>query len=128
MATSTTKRTKITYWISTLLLGLFIIPGIFFAGSKMALEGTAHLGLPLWFHWELSIAKFIGGIILVLPFFPKLLKEWVYVAFGIDFISAFIAIVAVDGASGMWYSPVICFVVLIISYLSYHKLQEEKIS
>lgn len=128
MATSTTKRTKITYWISTLLLGLFIIPGIFFAGSKMALEGTAHLGLPLWFHWELSIAKFIGGIILVLPFFPKLLKEWVYVAFGIDFISAFIAIVAVDGAGGMWYSPVICFVVLIISYLSYHKLQEEKIS
>jgi hypothetical protein len=128
MTTSTTKKTKITYWVSTLLLGLFIIPGIFFMNSKMALEGTAHLGLPLWFHYELSIAKFIGGIILVLPFFPKLLKEWVYVAFGIDFISAFIAIMAVDGAAGMWYSPVICFIVLIISYLSYHKLQEEKIS
>ncbi|WP_219225135.1 DoxX family protein [Pedobacter antarcticus] len=116
------KKTKITYWVSTGILAVFIIPGIFFLNSKMALDGTAHLGLPLWFHWELGIAKFIGGIILIVPFFPKRLKEWTYVAFGIDFISAFIAILAVDGAGGMWYSPIVVFIILLVSYSSYHKL------
>ncbi|KEQ28123.1 DoxX family protein [Pedobacter antarcticus] len=116
------KKTKITYWVSTGILAIFIIPGIFFLNSKMALDGTAHLGLPLWFHWELGIAKFIGGIILIVPLFPKRLKEWTYVAFGIDFISAFIAILAVDGVGGMWYSPIVMFIVLLVSYSSYHKL------
>lgn len=117
-----TKNNKIIYWVSTALLAAFILPGIFFASSKMALEGTAHLGLPMWFHWELSIGKFIGGLILIFPFFPKRIKEWAYVAFGIDFISAFIALVAVDGASGMWYAPIICLILLIISYITFHKL------
>lgn len=115
------KQNTIIYWISTAILALFILPGIFFAGSKMALEGTAHLGLPMWFHWELSIGKFIGGLILIIPFIPKRIKEWAYVAFGIDFISAFIAIIAVDGISGMWYAPVICMILLIISYVTFRK-------
>jgi hypothetical protein len=56
MATSL-KTTKIIYWISTAILALFIIPGIFFAGSEEALKGTAHLGFPRYFHWELSALK-----------------------------------------------------------------------
>ena len=121
-----TKKTKIMYWVSTGLIALFVLPGIFFITSEMALKGTAHLGLPMWFHWELSIGKFIGGLILVLPFFPKRIKEWAYVAFGIDTISALIAILAVDGVTGMWWSPIIFFIILIISYLTYHQLQDEK--
>lgn len=120
-----TKKNKIIYWISTAVLALFILPGIFYIKSKMAMDGTAHLGLPMWFHWELSIGKFIGGLILILPFFPKMVKEWAYVAFGIDCISAFIAIMAVDGATGMWWAPIIVFIILIISYVSFHKLHPE---
>ncbi|HEY0176276.1 MAG TPA: DoxX family protein, partial [Pedobacter sp.] len=123
---TSTKKTKILYWVSTALLALFVLPGIFFAGSKMALEGTAHLGLPMWFHWELSIGKFIGGLILIFPFFPKRIKEWAYVAFGIDCISAFIAIVAVDGTSGMWYSPIIFLIILIVSYVTFHQLKDRR--
>ena len=123
MATST-QQNKIIYWISTGLIALFVLPGIFYINSKMALDGTAHLGLPLWFHYELSIGKFIGGLILILPFFPKRIKEWAYVAFGIDVISAFIAVLAVDGVTGMWYGPVIFFIILIISYITFHKLND----
>lgn len=123
---SSTKTNKIIYWISTAILAIFILPGIFYINSKMALDGTAHLGLPMWFHWELSIGKFIGGLILIIPFIPKRIKEWAYVAFGIDFISAFIAHLAVDGAQGLWYAPVIFFIILIISYVTYHRLQAEK--
>lgn len=121
-----TKQNKIIYWISTGLIALFVLPGIFYINSKMALDGTAHLGLPLWFHYELSIGKFIGGLILILPFFPVRIKEWAYVAFGIDVISAFIAVLAVDGAKGMWYGPVIFFIILIISYITFHKLNDGK--
>lgn len=121
------KSTKITYWISTAILAAFILPGVFYINSKMALEGTAHLGLPMWFHWELSIGKFIGGLILILPFFSNRIKEWAYVAFGIDFISALIAHIAVDGTTGLWYAPLIFIIILIVSYVTFHKLQEEQI-
>lgn len=123
---SSNKTTKIIYWVTTGLLALFILPGIFYVGSEMALQGTSHLGLPLWFHWELSIGKFIGGVILILPFFPARIKEWAYVAFGIDFISATIALISVDGVSGMSLFPLVTLALLIASYITYHKLWVNK--
>ena len=123
--TATRKKTKLTYWISTGVLAAFILPGIFYLNSQMALEGTMLLGFPRWFHYELGIGKFIGGLILILPFFPKRIKEWAYVAFGIDAISAFIGILVVVGTKGMWYAPLIFFIILVISYLSFHKLQDK---
>lgn len=118
----TTKSTKIIYWISTGLIALFILPGIFFLNSIMAIEGMQHLGMPLWFHWELGIAKFIGALVLILPFFPKRIKEWAYVGLAIDFISAFIGLTAVDGFSGAALFPLVTFALLVASYLTYHKL------
>ncbi|MBB5634520.1 hypothetical protein HDF26_002812 [Pedobacter cryoconitis] len=116
------KSIKIIYWITTVLLALFILPGIFFMNSPMALEGTQHLGLPHWFHEEVSIGSFIGGLILILPKLPPRLKEWAYVALGIVYISAFIAHLSVDGVIPMSFMPVVVFIVLLISYLCYHKL------
>ncbi|CAM3946167.1 DoxX-like family protein [Pedobacter westerhofensis] len=124
---STNKTTKIIYWVSTGILAAFTLPGIFFMNSKEALDGTAHLGLPLWFHYEVSVGKFIGAVILILPLFPKRIKEWAYVAFGIDFLSAVIAHLAVDGMASMWYFPLVFFVILLISYVTYHQLQEAKL-
>lgn len=118
-----TKRIKIIYWVSTGLLALFILPGIFFINSPMAIEGTRHLGLPEWFRWELSIAVFIGGLLLILPV-GKRLKEWAYVGLGIDYISALIAHLSVDGAVLMSFTPVITFALLIVSYVCYHRLKD----
>ena len=115
------KRNKIIYWISTGLIALFELSGAFFINSEMAKEGMRHLGLPEWFRWELSIAHIIGGILLIVPV-SKRLKEWVYVAFGIDFISAFIAYWAIDGITANTFSPLIMLGILIVSYIYYHKL------
>lgn len=123
---STTKNTKIFYWVSTGILAAFILPGAFYIGSKMALEGTAHLGLPVWFHYELSIAKVIGALVLIVPFFSKRIKEWAYVGLAIDFISATIAQLSVDGLSSMWYLPLIFVGILVVSYVSYHQLQDRR--
>ncbi|HLK27478.1 MAG TPA: DoxX family protein [Puia sp.] len=120
------KTTKIIYWTTTGLLALFILPGIFFLTSPFAIEGTKHLGIPYWFHMELGIGKFIGGLILILPFFSKRIKEWAYVALGIDALSATIGHLSVDGFVLMSFEPLLIFAILLISYITYHKLYDHK--
>ncbi|MDQ2719961.1 MAG: DoxX family protein [Bacteroidota bacterium] len=117
------KTIKIIYWISTGLIALFVLPGIFFLNSTMALEGTRHLGMPHWFHMELGIGKFIGALILIIPMIPSRIKEWAYVAFGIDSISASIGLFAVDGALPSSFEPIIFFVILVTSYICFHKIK-----
>ncbi len=118
------KTIKIIYWTTTGLLTLFILPGIFFLTQPFAIEGTKHIGMPYWFHLELGIAKFIGGFILILPMIPKRIKEWAYVAFGIDVLSATIGHLAVDGFIIGSFEPLIFFALLIVSYIFYHKLKQ----
>jgi hypothetical protein len=115
------KSNKIIYWISTGMISLFEISGAFFMNSQVAIEGTRHLGLPEWFRWEVSIGHLIGGILLIAPI-NKRIKEWTYVAFGIDFISAFIAYVSIDGWVANTFSPIIMFGLLVVSYVYYHRL------
>lgn len=91
--------------------------------SPMAIEGTQHLGLPEWFRLEASIGSFIGGLILVFPVWKRL-KEWAYVALGITYLSALIAHLSVDGVVLTSFAPVVAFVVLLISYIYYHKLHD----
>jgi len=115
------KRNKIIYWSATGLLALFILSGAFFMNSRMAIEGMRHLGLPEWFRWELNIAHLIGGFLLLLPV-PKRIKEWNYVGLGIEYISAMVAHLSVDGVIISSFSPLFTFALLVISYLYYHKL------
>jgi uncharacterized membrane protein YphA (DoxX/SURF4 family) len=125
MKTTNIKRDKIIFWIPTGLLALFELSGAFFMNSQMAIDGMHHLGLPDWFRWEVSIGHLIGGILLVVPV-HKRIKEWMYVAFAIDFISAFIAYASIDGLVFNTFSPLINLALLIISYVYYHKLQNTK--
>ena len=117
------KTIKITYWITTGILSLFLLSGAFFINSKMAIDGMHHLGLPEWFRWEVSIGHIIAGLLLILPVWPRL-KEWNYVALGIDIISATIAYLSVDGFVGHSFQPLINLALLIISYVCYHKLKK----
>lgn len=119
-----TKKSKaliITYWITTGLIALFELSGAFYLDSEIAKEGMRHLQLPDWFRWEVSIGHIIGGILLVVPVPPRI-KEWTYVAFGIDFISAFIAYTSIDGFGANAMSPVVMLMLLIVSYVCYHKI------
>lgn len=117
------KTYKIIYWISTGLLALFILSGAFFMNSQMAIEGTRHLGLPEWFRWELNIGHIIGGLLLIAPI-DKRIKEWNYVALGIEYISALIAHLSVDGPIPMSFSPLVTTALLVVSYIYYHKLKD----
>lgn len=114
------------YWISTLVLAFFNIIGIFFIKEQVVLRGIQHLGLPYWFHIELRIANLIGTIIILIPFFGKQIKEWAYVGLGIVFLSAIIAHFSIDGINTITFMPLVPFVILLTSYITYHKLNEQK--
>ncbi|MEA5403660.1 DoxX family protein [Arcicella sp. DC2W] len=121
------KTTKITFWISTSLIFLFmgVMPALT-GHTEMAKEGTKHLGYPQYFGMALNIFKIAGSLALVIPQVPKTLKEWAYAGFVFDIIFATISLWAVDGFNAMLLMPVLVMTILLVSYFSYHKLQSSQ--
>ena len=66
--------------------------------------------------------EIIGALVLIIPQVPKRVKEWAYVGFAIDFVSAFISLWVVTGFGVMLILPLVFFALLIASYISYHKV------
>jgi len=119
------KKDLTIYWIFTGLIVLLdgLIPALTF-NSKLAVEGIRHLGYPDYFRIELSIAKVIGAIALILPMVPARIKEWAYAGFGITFISAAIGNAVVDGIGGSAFMPLVGLLLLTISYIYYLKVRK----
>ena len=119
------KTTKIIYWVTTSIICLFASSAIFM-NSKMAIEGTTHLGIPRWLGLEVSIGQLIGLVLLIVPAVPARLKEWAYVGFGILYITATIAHIAVGDPFSNTIMAIIFFGLLLVSYTSFHKIQAAK--
>jgi hypothetical protein len=117
------KKTKIIYWITTTII--FLFEGVlvaFTSQTEVARAGVTHLGYPVYFGTMFAVFKVLGTLVLIIPKVPARIKEWAYAGFGIDFISAFISIMVVDGFGFGAVLPLIFFGLLILSYLSYHKI------
>ena len=118
------KKAKTIFWITTLIIVLFegVMP-LFTFNSELAKAGIAHLGYPTYFGLLLVIFKVLGAIGLILPSVKGNVKEWVYAGFGFDFIFAFLSYLMVDGVNGNLLLPIICMILLTLSYRSYHKIK-----
>ncbi len=119
------KTTKIIYWVTTSIICLFASSAIFM-NSEMAIEGTKHVGIPRWLGLEISIGQLIGLVLLIVPAVPARLKEWAYVGFGILYISAVVAHVAIGDPLNNTVMAIVFFGLLLASYTSFHKLQRAK--
>ncbi len=117
------KTTKIIYWTTTMLIFLFegVMPALT-SNTQLAIDGVRHLGYPDYFRIMLTVFKVTGALALILPFITGRFKEWAYAGFGITFISACVSHWAVDGFNFQTIFPLILFLVLVISYSCYHKL------
>lgn len=80
-----TKITTIIYRVTTILLALFILPGLFFMHSEMAVEGMKHVGLTdaVRLQQLLGYASPVAILAIILgSFFPQIIcpriKEWAY--------------------------------------------------
>jgi hypothetical protein len=94
--------------------------------SEMAIEGTKHIGIPRWLGLEVSIGQLIGLVLLIIPAVPARFKEWAYVGFGIMYLTAVNAHIAVGDPLSNTIMAAVFFGLLLISYISFHKLQEAK--
>jgi len=115
---------KITYWITTGIVALMMIYSAYaYITQPTIVQGFQHLGFPGYFRIELAIAKLIGAVVLLAPVSAKL-KEWAYAGFAITFVSAFIAHTASGDPVSARIMPLLFLVVLVVSYITYHKQQK----
>ncbi|MEN9995112.1 MAG: hypothetical protein RL762_1769 [Bacteroidota bacterium] len=120
------KATKVTYWVTTTLL--FLMEGLMPAltsQTEMGKEAISHLGYPAYFGVALAVFKVLGALVLIIPKIPTKMKDWAYGCFAIEFLFAAVSHVAVDGIIGETFIPLIAVAVLMLSYTSYHKLQQQ---
>jgi len=116
------KAIKITYWISTGLIVLGMLATFYNYFFNPALKvAFQHLGFPDWFRVELGIAKLLGAIALAIPAVTARVKEWAYFGFALSFSSAILAHYKAGDPSFNLIAPFIMLLLLVASYLSYHK-------
>ncbi len=125
-ATFTTPKTKtIIYWTVTVL---FCLQMSFTAYNELAspqvVEVFARLGFTSHaFQVELSAAKVLGVLALLLPFVPARLKEWAYAGFAINLASALIAHFSVGDGVLAWGWAAGTGVLWGLSYFFWRRLQ-----
>lgn len=120
------KKNKIIYSVSTgivVTVMLFSIINFTFIDHYPFPEGAfVHLGLPAFFKVELTVAKILGLIALLLPTVPARIKEFAYFGFAITLVSACIAHTFTgDPFFPFIIDPVFFLAALIVSYVYYHK-------
>jgi hypothetical protein len=103
-AFTTAKTRTIVYWTVTVL---FCVQMSFTAYNELAspqvVEIFARLGFPSHaFQVELSVAKILGVLALLLTWVPARLKEWAYAGFAINLVSALIAHFSVGDGLAAW--------------------------
>ena len=120
------KTTRIIYWVTTGILCLFSL-GAVQMNSKMAIDGANHLLIPRYLALEVSIGQLIGLVLLILPAIPSRFKEWAYVGYGIMYLTALNAHLSVgDPFVPFGLMSILFFLLLLCSYITYHKLQAKK--
>jgi len=120
---SSSRALAIGYWTVT---GLFCLQMGFTAYAQLTLPQVAqaftHLGFPSYFRIELSCAKLLGVLLLLVPV-PARLKEWVYAGFAINLASAVIAHLSVGDGPEAWGWAVATALLWTLSYLLWRRRQ-----
>ena len=111
------KATKITYYISTGLLTLMLVGGVFnyTLNYDFMYDSFTSLGYPTYLIYVIAVAKFLAIFGLWIPRIPKL-REWAYAGLFYDFLLAVIAHLSVNHDE--YILAIISIIVLFISYFS----------
>ncbi|TDO29111.1 DoxX family protein [Sediminibacterium goheungense] len=122
------KKTKLIYWITTILFSGFMIfsaiPNIMLnAESKQFLTG--YLGYPEYFIPFIGVAKLLGSLAILVPSFKKI-KEWAYAGLAFDLIGAMYSVIKVGGIDPGMSIMLLVFAAGITSYLLNEKVNNLK--
>jgi len=121
------KRTKIIYWISTILFAGFMlfsaIPDIMNVPEAKEMV-SKHLGYPVYLIPFLGVAKLLGAIAILVPGFPRI-KEWAYAGLTFDLIGAWYSSIAVGDPPAGSIFMILILAVEAVSYIYHHKKLNE---
>lgn len=122
------KKEKIIFWVSTTIIFLFegVMPALT-SQTELAKQGISHLGYPEYFGNALVVFKILGALALIIPKTPARVKEWAYAGFAFDFLFACISHWCVEGFSFQAIFPLIIFAILAVSYVYFHKINQNKL-
>ena len=119
-------KDKMIYWTTTAIVcSVMVFSAINFNLKEPLgpMKGAfAHLGFPDYFRIELTVAKALGVLALLIPSSPLKMKEFAYFGFAITLISASIAHFCSGDSILFVVDPLMFLGALVVSYLYFNKL------
>ena len=119
-------RNKTIYWIATgLVCAVMAYSAVNFnlENPLGPMKGAfRHLLLPDYFRIELTVAKALGVLALLLPGLPSKVREFAYFGFAITLISAAIAHFSVGDPALFVIDPLLFLGALVTSYVYFFRL------
>jgi hypothetical protein len=129
--TSRVDWTKIAYWSSTVIVcAVMAFSAVNFnlPDPVGPMKGAfVHLGFPNYFKIELTTAKGLGVLALLLPKVPAKVREFAYAGFTITLISASIAHFSSGDNIMFVVDPLIFLSILSVSYLTFEKMERDRV-
>ena len=114
------KRDTIVYWLTTgAVCAVMAFSAVNFNLKEPLgpMKGAfTHLGYPGYFRIELTVAKALGVLALLVPGVPRKVKEFAYFGFGITLVSASIAHFSVSDPALFVIDPLLFLTALVASY------------
>ena len=116
------ENKKIIFWTLTVLISAFFILSGYLEITKhpATYPKTIRMGYPPYFITLLGIAKITGAIVFLIPSFSRL-REWVFSAFTIDVIFAFVSGYMIQSYADC-IKEAVTFIVLMLTYRLYYRL------
>lgn len=119
------KALAMAFWIVT---GLFCVEMIFTAYwewfTLQAAQAFVRLGFPAAsFRVELSVAKMLGVVALLIPSVPARVKEWAYAGFAFNLLSALIAHASIHDRPAAFAPSTITLLFGTCSYVLWRRLE-----
>lgn len=120
------KKTKIFYWIVTILFAAFMImsaiPDVLV--MQIAVDGMHKgLGYPVYFIPFIGVAKILGAIAILIPGYPRI-KEWAYAGLVFDLVGATYSVIMVSKSAADWGFMILPLALATLSYILYHKKEK----
>jgi hypothetical protein len=123
-------KDKAIYWIATGIVCAVMV----FSAINFNLENPVgpmkgafvHLGFPDYFRIELTVAKTLGVLALLIPTIPSKAKEFAYAGFAITLVSASIAHFSSGDPLLFVIDPLLFLGALVTSYLYFNKLNRRE--
>jgi hypothetical protein len=116
------NKLRIAYWVVTglmaALMGLSGLPDILMIPEAVAV--FRHLGYPDYLLPFIGVAKILGAIVVLQPWYPRL-KEWAYAGLAIDVVGALYSHLSVGDPPTAWIPPIVAIGLIFGSYALYRK-------